>query len=83
MSNQANPTLLTNTYGQNPPRGAARSKGSIKLDRDTWRRVLHRLAICLGVVVTLVVGVIITFAWIAILVRGFAAFIPWAIRSFL
>ena len=47
------------------------------LDRDNWRRILKRLAILFAVVVTIAFGLIITFAWIDLLARGFAALIFW------
>jgi hypothetical protein len=42
-----------------------------KFNRDIWRRVLPRLAI--------IFGVIITFMWMALLAYGFVAVISWAI----
>jgi hypothetical protein len=42
-----------------------------KFNRDIWRRVLPRLAI--------VLGVLITFVWMAFLAYEFVAVISWAI----
>ena len=50
-----------------------------KLNWGFWRRVLMRLVIRIGVIVTIAFGLIVIFAWIALLVRGFAALISWVI----
>jgi ABC-type antimicrobial peptide transport system permease subunit len=42
-----------------------------KLNRDFWRRALPRIAVMLGVVVT--------FFWMALLLYGFVALMAWAI----
>jgi hypothetical protein len=44
-------------------------------------RRLRQLAIVLCVSITLLVAVIVTFAWIALLAHSFAVLISWAIRS--
>ena len=47
------------------------------LNRDNRRRAFQRLAITFGVFVAIVFGLIITFAWMALLTRGLAALMSW------
>jgi hypothetical protein len=79
MTEESNPIILTGASGRDPPRSAGPGKGLRTLDRNSWRPVLQRLAIILGVGVTMMVAVIVTFAWLALLARGFTALVSWAI----